>query len=123
MPLSAFILICIAIGLEVVAQTSFKRGALSTAKLPQERGVGEYLGRIARNNWILVGILAYALEVPLCVAALTLAPLSVVFPMLSLSYCGVALAGWLFFGERLILRQQVAILMITVGAGLVSLRG
>jgi uncharacterized membrane protein len=54
------------------------------------------------------------------VAALSLAPLSIVFPLFSLSYCGVAIAGRLFLGEKLEIRAQAGIMLITLGAAMVS---
>jgi undecaprenyl phosphate-alpha-L-ara4N flippase subunit ArnE len=121
MALQAFIFIFLAIGLEVLGQTSFKQGVQTVARFSPTPGVAEYLSRITRNTWIHAGIVAYALEIPIGMAALAEAPLSVVFPMLSLSYVGVALAGSLLFGERLASRQRLAIALITIGAALVSL--
>jgi len=120
MTLHAVIFIVVAIALEVLGQTSFKVGASSTAAVSYGRGAGVYLGRTARSGWVRLGVAAYALEIPFGVAALGEAPLSVVFPLLSLSYCGVALTGWWFLGERLVRRQQVAIVLITIGAAMVS---
>ncbi len=120
MALRAFTFIVVAIALEVLGQTSFKIGALATAEAFHDRGAGAYLRRIAGSKWVRLGVLAYALEIPFGVAALAEAPLNVVFPLLSLSYCGVALTGWWVLGERLVARQQFAIVMITIGAAMVS---
>jgi undecaprenyl phosphate-alpha-L-ara4N flippase subunit ArnE len=120
MGLTAALVIVVAIGLEVLGQISFKQGASSINELAGTRNIGEYLYHILGNSWIRVGIIAYVIEILFAVAALTLAPLSVVFPLLSLSYCGVAIAGRLFLGERLAVRNQAAIALITIGAALVS---
>jgi drug/metabolite transporter (DMT)-like permease len=49
-------------------------------------------------------------------------PLSIAFPLASLSYCGAALCGHFWLGEKLGKRAIAAILLITIGAGLVLLR-
>lgn len=120
MGFTTFVLIAAAIGLEVLAQLSFKQGTSSVTRQSTSRNAGEYLYRIIGNRWIRIGILAYAFEIQFGVAALTLAPLSVVFPLLSLSYCGVAIAGNLFLGEKLEVRSQAGIVLITLGAAMVS---
>ena len=103
-----------------MAQLSFKKGTLSATQRSDGQGIVKYLYHIIGNVWIRVGIIACVLEILFGVAALTLAPLSVVFPLLSLSYCGVAIAGSMFLGERLEVRTQTAIALITLGAAMVS---
>ena len=120
MELNAFAFIFAAVVLEVLGQVSFKLGTLSIAKHAAEQSTREYLYRTLGNTWIRIGILAYMCVILFGVAALTLAPLSVVFPLLSLGYCGVAIAGRLFLGERLGRRNQAAIALITIGAAMVS---
>ena len=120
MGFTTFFLIAAAIGLEVLAQLSFKQGTLSVTRQSDSRSAGEYLYRIIGDPWIRIGILAYVFEMLFGVAALTVAPLSVVFPLLSLSYCGVAIAGNLFLSEKLEVRTQVGIVLITLGAAMVS---
>ena len=120
MGLTTSLVIVAAIGLEVFGQLSFKQGTLSVTRQSTTQDAGEYLYRIIGDSWIRIGILAYLLEMLFGVAALSLAPLSVVFPLLSLSYCGVAIAGSLFLGEKLEIRAQAGIVLITFGAAMVS---
>ena len=118
--LATSLVIAAAIGLEVVGQLSFKQGTLSVTRQSTTQDAAEYLYRIIGDSWIRIGILAYLLEMLFGVAALSLAPLSVVFPLLSLSYCGVAIAGSLFLGEKLEIRARAGIVLITLGAAMVS---
>lgn len=120
MGLTTSLVIVAAIGLEVLGQLSFKQGTLSVTQRSTTQDAGEYLYQIIGDFWIRIGILAYLLEMLFGVAALSLAPLSVVFPLLSLSYCGVAIAGSLFLREKLEIRAQAGIVLITLGAGMVS---
>ena len=118
MSLAAFLVIVAAIALETLGQLCFKRGISSVALAGQS--ILAYWGAILGNAWVLIGLGAYAVEIVVGLAALGLAPLSVVFPLLSLSYCGVAVGSHLFLGEKLRAQSAVAILLITLGAVLVS---
>jgi len=120
MGLTTSLVIVAAISLEVLGQLSFKQGTLSVTQQSTTQDAGEYLYRIIGDSWVRIGILAYLVEMLFGVAALSLAPLSVVFPLLSLSYCGVAIAGSLFLGEKLEIQAQAGIVLITIGAALVS---
>jgi len=120
MRLSVFPMIIAAVCLEVLGQLCFKRGASSVARALAGHGIRDYSVAIVRNAWVIGGFGAYVVEIVVGLAALCVAPLSVVFPLLSLSYCGVAAGSRLFLGERLVARSIVAILLITLGAILVS---
>jgi undecaprenyl phosphate-alpha-L-ara4N flippase subunit ArnE len=52
-------------------------------------------------------------------AALTLAPLSVAFPFMALSYCGVVLASRTVLHERVSARRWFATLAVAGGVALV----
>jgi multidrug transporter EmrE-like cation transporter len=120
MGLAAFVIIIVAVGLEVLGQLCFKRGTLSANVASDRHSILDYWGAILSNAWVLTGVGAYAVEIVVGVAALSLAPLSVVFPLLNLSYCGVAVGSQLFFGEKLTAQSVVAINLITLGAVFVS---
>jgi len=120
MGLAAFLVVIAAVGLEVLGQLCFKRGTSVVDIGLAGRGVLAYWGAILGNAWVLIGVGAYAVEIVVGLAALCLAPLSIVFPLLSLSYCGVAAGSHLFLGEKLRAQSVVAILLITLGAVLVS---
>lgn len=107
-----------AITLEVLGQVAFKRGAARAA--PGEEGVVGYWLRIIRDGWVQAGIALYAGELFLWLAVLRLVPLGVAFPLLALSYCGVAIAGHFWLGERLGRRGRIAIVLITAGAIMVA---
>ena len=110
-------LIIAAVMLETTAQVALKRGALRVAA---QEGVLRYWWAAARQPWIAAAVLAYAIELLAWIGALHSIALNVAFPLLSLSYCGVALAARLFLGERFTPRSGLAIALITVGAALVG---
>lgn len=109
-----------AIGLEVLGQLCFKQGASSITRRFATQNAGEYLLHVIGDFWIRIGILAYLVEMLFAVAALSLAPLSVVFPLLSLSYCGVAIGSNLLLGEKLDRQTKAGIAFITLGAAMVA---
>jgi drug/metabolite transporter (DMT)-like permease len=120
MGLDAFLVIIAAVALEVLGQLCFKRGTSSVDMAVGGQGVLSYWGATLANAWVLAGVGAYAVEIVVALAALSLAPLSVVFPLMSLSYCGVAMGSHLLLGEKLQAKNVAAILLITLGAILVS---
>lgn len=117
---TAFWLIIGAVGLEVIGQIAFKRGASGVMHANGHEGVLRYWGRMLLDPWIQAGIVAHVVEVILWVAALNLAPLSLAFPLVSLSYCGVAIAGHFLLGERIGARGAVAVVLVSAGAAMVA---
>lgn len=115
---TAFPAIFGAIALEILGQVAFKRGAARAAS--GEEGAVAYWRRMIRDGWVRAGIVLYAGELLLWIAALRVASLSIAFPLMALSYCGVAIAGHFWLGERLGRRGRIAIVLITAGAILVT---
>jgi undecaprenyl phosphate-alpha-L-ara4N flippase subunit ArnE len=101
-----------AVAFEVLGQVCLKRGAVSR---PGSGHVGAFWIAVSRSGWTYAGIAAYGAELLLWIAALHSAPLSQAFPILSLSYCGVAIAGRLFLNERISARNAMGIVLITIG--------
>ena len=58
------------------------------------------------SRWIVLGVLVYVVEFTVWFAALSMAPLSVAFPFMALSYCGVVVASKFVLGER-VSRQRL----------------
>jgi multidrug transporter EmrE-like cation transporter len=104
-----------AVVFEVVGQICLKRGADSSSS---DRAVstGAFLIAVARSVWTYAAIGAYGIELLLWIAALHFAPLSQAFPLMSLTYCGVAIASRIFLNERISARNGIGIALITLGA-------
>ena len=66
------------------------------------------------------GMVCYGLSVCVWIAALTKAPVSTAYPMLSLGYVVVAFAAVAWLGESLTPAKIVGILLICIGVVLVS---
>ena len=104
--------------LDVAGQMSFKLGLNGIAESDTST---VFWRRLAGAPLIWSGVGAYALELGLWVAVLSQARLSVVFPLASLSYCGVLLASRAVLGEPISWQRWSGVLMITAGVALVSL--
>lgn len=113
-------LILAAVGFEVLGQVCLKSAALSQAVSGAAAGVGEFWLAVGRSPWTYSGIAAYGVELLLWIAALHSAPLSQAFPLLSLTYCGVAIASRLFLNERISARNAIGIALITLGVACVA---
>jgi multidrug transporter EmrE-like cation transporter len=76
--------------------------------------------RVATEPHIVGGLACYVLSVAIWIAALSRAPVSVAYPMLSIGYIVNALAAWMLFGESLSAQKLVGIGVIIVGVWLVA---
>jgi len=117
---TAFAVIMAAVVLEVLGQLAFKRGSTGAVRASQDASVLRYWRNLLREAWIQLGVAAHVAGLLFWIAALNLAPLSIAFSLGSLSYCGVAIAGHYWLGEKIDHRAVVAIAMITTGAALVG---
>jgi drug/metabolite transporter (DMT)-like permease len=107
--------------LDVVGQLLFKVGLMRMAA-PAPQG-WRFFGAVALSPAIVGGVLAYTLEAVLWLAALEHAPLSLLFALASLSYCGVVLAGRLVLGEAISPRRWLGTATITLGVVIVTWGG
>lgn len=105
---------------DVAGQVCFKLGVghAPDAGVPLS-GVGSFFAGLAGSRWIIAGVLIYVVEFMVWFAALTLAPLSVAFPFMALSYCGVVVASRLILHERVSLRRWAATVTVAGGVALV----
>lgn len=108
-----------AILLEVLGQTLFKLGLARRASSVRSSFRREALHSGYVNRWIGLGVIAYAVELALWLAVLSTSRLSQAFPLLAMSYCGVAFASRLIFKEMLRPSMVVGIGLITAGAAMV----
>jgi drug/metabolite transporter (DMT)-like permease len=103
-------LFLIAAVLEGIEQISFKKAAMAHREV---RGLQYYL-KLARNKWVLIGILSACIEMVLWVFLLSRVPLSIAFPLAGLQQLAILLASYLFMNERINRAEWL-------GAGLISL--
>jgi undecaprenyl phosphate-alpha-L-ara4N flippase subunit ArnE len=119
MKLNAFALIMSGIVFEVLGQILFKRGAVDVVRVSGVQDAFKYWGQLLLHPCIQLGVVIHVVALLLWVAALGYVPLSIAFPLTSLSYCGAALGAHYVLGERLDRRAVLAIALITCGTILV----
>lgn len=105
---------------DVAGQVCFKLGVGHESDgVVQAPGIRGFLLGLARSRWIVAGISIYVVEFIVWFAALTWAPLSVAFPFMALSYCGVVLASRWILHERVSARRWIATAAVAGGVALV----
>ena len=70
-----------------------------------------------------LGLLCWVVETATWTAVLTRVPLSIAFPLMSLSYVTIVGAGALFLHEKVNLRHAAGALLITAGVACVGVTG
>ncbi len=76
--------------------------------------------RLALSPFIAGGLACYVVSVVVWILALSRAPVSVAYPMLSIGYIVNAAAAWALFGESLGAQKLVGIAFIVAGVFLVA---
>jgi multidrug transporter EmrE-like cation transporter len=117
-----WILILTGVGLNAAAQLLLKvaaRGLAHFSDFGLQTALGSVL--ILSRSWAFwLGMLCYGSSVCVWLAALSKAPVSTAYPMLSLGYIVVAAVSVIWLGETLSLPKVAGIALICVGVVLVS---
>jgi drug/metabolite transporter (DMT)-like permease len=121
--LGVFLLVLFSVVLDVIGQLCFKMGL---DRLPELEGgfrLRAFWGQVFNAPLLWCGIGSYVIEFFVWIEALSRAPLSLVFPIGALAYCGVVLAGKVVLGETVSRRRWLGTLVITAGVMLVAISG
>jgi undecaprenyl phosphate-alpha-L-ara4N flippase subunit ArnE len=108
---------------DVGGQVCFKLGVGHEIAPEPFKGIRAHLGGLLGSPWIVAGLLIYVIEFTLWFAALSMTKLSVAFPFMALSYCGVVMASRFVLGERVSGRRWVATFAVAIGVALVCWPG
>lgn len=117
-----WILILTGVGLNAVAQLLLKVATRPLSHLA-DASAQTLLSAVmilAKSLSFWVGMVCYGTSLCVWLAALSKAPVSTAYPMLSLGYIVVAAVAFLWLGETLSPVKLVGIALICVGVGLVS---
>jgi multidrug transporter EmrE-like cation transporter len=115
-------LILTGVGLNAVAQLLLKVATRGLAHLA-DFGASTLLSAVwilARSVPFWVGMVCYGTSLCVWLAALSKAPVSTAYPMLSLGYILVAAVSWVWLGETLSPAKVLGIALICGGVVLVS---
>jgi len=114
---AALALLAFCIAAETVQQLSFKVGSAKAETAPS------FVRAVVTHPLIWLGILLWVVESIAWVLVLQRSPLSMAFPVMTLSYATVPLAGLLLLRERMTLRQMLGAGLIFSGVLLVAAAG
>ena len=103
---------------DVGGQVCFKLGVGHETTSAPAGGLRGFFGELLVSPWIAAGIAVYVVEITLWFAALSMTKLSVAYPFMALSYCGVVIASRLILGERVSLRRRLATGAVAFGVAL-----
>lgn len=117
-----WVLILSGVGLNAAAQLLLKAATKPLAHFTMFNTdiLGSSIGILFRSLPFWSGMLCYAASVCVWVAALSKAPVSTAYPMLSLGYVVVAAASVAWLGETLTPGKILGIALICTGVVLVS---
>jgi len=122
---TVFVMILVAVGMEVVGQLLYKAGINSmTATAPDTLwDVGAIAGFAwgALQNWrVLAGIAVYCAQAGVWWAVLSRVDLSYAFPLTSMSYVLLLIASRAFLGEHVSLQRWLGATAIVFGVYLIT---
>jgi drug/metabolite transporter (DMT)-like permease len=114
-----FALLLATVMCDVAGQVCFKLGVGHNRIRDKRTGIAGFLLELIGSPWVVAGLLIYVVEFTVWFAALTLAPLSVAFPFMALSYCGVVLASRWILNEPVSMRRWLGTVAVVCGVVLV----
>jgi drug/metabolite transporter (DMT)-like permease len=116
-----FFIVMSGVFLNALAQLLLKSGTNSLGVLfPDGVPYTKEFIRISFEPYIVAGLFCYVLSVALWIAALSKAPVSVAYPMLSIGYIVNAIAAHYLLGENLTIQKLIGIVVIVVGVYFVA---
>jgi multidrug transporter EmrE-like cation transporter len=117
-----WVLILMGVGMNAAAQLLLKTATrpLSVFTVFDADTLYKSVGILALSVPFWAGMMCYAVSVCVWLAALSKAPVSVAYPMLSLGYVVVAAVSAMWLGESLTLMKVQGIALICAGVILVS---
>lgn len=110
------VLVLIVISAEVARELCFKFGSDASIK-------DKHFIRIIFKPIIWLGFTLWTIQLVTWIFILQRAPLSLVFPMLSLSYCGVVIASHFLLKEKISFKRGLGVILITIGVAIISNTG
>jgi drug/metabolite transporter (DMT)-like permease len=102
---------------DVSGQICFKIGA---DRLPTSASLIAKARSLTANPWLIAGLCIYAVEVFVWLKILSVAPLSIAFPIASINFLGVTLASATILREKVGRPQWLGASLITLGVAIVA---
>jgi len=108
----------VSISLGAVGQMFLKRG-IDGVGAPLFQSIAGLAG-VLFSPFVFIGFLFYGVSALIWLKVLSLFPLSVAYPLLSLGYVAVIFFSAILFGERITLDKAVGVLFICIGAFIIG---
>jgi len=101
------------------AQVLFKKGMTDVGEISVIEMTKQFLKIIATNRYILAGVVIYAISTIIYLAALSKGELSMLYPIIAVSYIVAAILSVFVLGERITLIRWIGIFTIVAGVVMV----
>ena len=111
-------LVCYALGM-TAGQMMFKL-ASGTSHYAPSSGVFDRVLALIFNPFFAASLILYLVLSVCWVWLLTFIPISKAYPFVGISFAGTAIAGWIFFGERLTTANLFGLAMLGAGVALLA---
>jgi multidrug transporter EmrE-like cation transporter len=119
--LMAYGFVLVTILFTVVGQLLIKWQAMQAGNLPAGwHARASFMMNLLLNPWIILGLLSAVVAACAWMLAMTRLPISIAYPMMSLTYPLVIVASWLLLGETLSLWRAVGVIFILAGIALLG---
>jgi len=120
MTLKAICLLALAIAMEIAREMCFK---LSANQAPAAKKQSSYLFGMVGSPLIWLGFVCWGVGIVSWVMVLEHLSLSIAFPIMSLSYCGMIIASKYVLKETVSARKWLGIILITMGVVIIGSHG
>jgi undecaprenyl phosphate-alpha-L-ara4N flippase subunit ArnE len=120
MTLKAILLLALAIIMEVAREMCFK---LSANQALSAKKQSSYLFGMISSPLVWLGFACWGVGITSWVMVLEHLPLSIAFPIMSLSYCGMIIGSKYVLGETISAKKWLGIILITIGVVIIGSHG
>ena len=119
---TAYGFVLVTIIFTVVGQLLIKWQAMQAGSLPASWGArATFLMDLLLNPWIILGLFSAVVAACAWMMAMTRLPISIAYPMMSLTYPLVIVISWRLLGETLSPWRGVGVGLILVGIALLGI--
>jgi len=120
MSLTTFLIILAGVLLNAVAQLLLKAGIGTGAIFESSKGLFDLVFGVLFQKQIFLGLSCYVFSVAIWIVALSRAPVSTAYPLLSIGYVVNLFFAYWFFGEPVTAYKLLGIFLIIIGVFFIS---